>query len=223
VTGAVAPLDLEPIALASQERTQPSAQRGEASLWKFRGVVWNERQEPLELFGVVATRVSRSHEVLERLELPLEQRAGGRFELANHAPGHWEVAPFAPDRVLVHKRIFRERDASLMPYLLIRNSEPLEFDPDTALVSGTVLDSSGEPPEKAVVTAYRTPLDEWDSARFDFELAPVAAGKFSLRLEPGQWTFVAQAKGWNDSGETEVTLSAGQVLTGLSLQLESPT
>lgn len=163
-----------PSALASSRRTSADSLENETAsaggrelpetLWTFRGQVHDEKRSSAERFGVLATRLGTVGNVLQQLELPLEIHVEGRFELSGLTPGHWVIAPFAPERELVLERNFWERDETEWSYLLPLSDASAQS-PRSAAVTGIVLLPTGELAVDAIVTARRGDSDDRQDGR----------------------------------------------------------
>lgn len=206
------------------EAVEPS-QRDAVALsgWNFRGVVTGEARKPLTRFGVTATRLGTVGEVVEQLEQPLAEHPEGEFEFTDLTPGHWRIAPFAPELRLVLERNFWERDDTRWSYQLLPASfwkEP----PKPAKVSGVVLLPSGEPAPAAEIraTSTTTATPVFLRRHRGTNVRSGVDGKFELSLEPGARTLIATLAGCNDSAPVDVVLEEGSSLAGIRLKLGAP-
>ena len=188
--------------------------------WNFHGLVLDETRKPLLRFGVHATRLGTLSEVIEQVELPLDDHENGEFALSNLTPGHWRIAPFAPERRLVLERNFWEQETKRHDYLLL----PLSFFKDDlkpARVRGIVLLPTGRPAPYAQVSAYASAIDP----DHPIEAAPAATtsadseGRFLLTVAPGQKWWTASLPKFDDALPVALELAEGENLTALRLQL----
>lgn len=188
--------------------------------WKFQGVVLDEARRPLERFGVRATRLGTLSEVLEQLELPLADHEKGEFEFANLTPGHWCIAPFAPERRLVLERNFWEQETKRHDYLLL----PLSYfkdDVKRARLQGVVLLPSGRPARFARVVVYANAIDS-DQPIVAAPAATISAddeGRFLLLVAPGQKWLTASLPKFDDALPVALELAEGENRTGIQLRL----
>lgn len=204
------------------ESSEASAERHSADTldWTFQGVVLDQSRRPLERFGVRATRLGTLSEVLEQLELPLADHEKGVFEFSNLTPGHWRIAPFAPERRLVLERNFWEQETKRHDYLLL----PLSYfknDLKPARLQGIVLLPSGRPARSARVAVYTSAIDPDRS----LVSAPAwttnanAEGRFLLAVAPGQRWLTASLPEFEDAFPVAFELTEGESRDEIRLQL----
>lgn len=188
--------------------------------WNFHGLVLDETRKPLLRFGVRATRLGTVADVVERIEIPVEEHENGEFALSNLTPGHWCIAPFAPERRLVLERNFWELETKRHDYLLL----PLSYFKDDlkpARLHGVALLPTGRPAPYAQVAAYAKAIDP----DHPIEAAPAATtsadseGRFLLTVAPGQKWLTASLPEFDDALPVALELTEGESRTGLQLRL----
>lgn len=204
------------------ETSEASTERHSADTldWTFQGVVLDESRRPLERFGVRATRLGTLSEVLEQLELPLADHEKGVFEFSNLTPGHWRIAPFAPERRLVLERNFWEQETKRHDYLLL----PLSYFKDDlkpARLQGVVLLPSGRPARAARVAVYTSAIDPDRSLVSPpaWTTNANAEGRFLLAVAPGQRWLTASLPEFDDAYPVALELTEGESRDEIRLQL----
>lgn len=122
-------------------------------------------------------------------------------------PGHWRIAPFAPELRLVLERNFWERDEARLDYLLLPSSFWKEQQ-KLATINGFVLLPSGEPARNAEIRVVRqgSEIRGVFTGRAGATAWSRADGSFSLSADAGALELWASLSGSNHAVPVNVVL-----------------